>query len=133
MKYICLCYMDETKWAAMTEEERNRLMDEAFVYDEELKRNGHIVGGEVLQPSQNATTLRYVQGKFTITDGPFIETKEQLGGIVLLEARDLNHVIQIMSNHPSLRMGSIREIRPVADVTEMIAESQKRQFGRNSS
>ncbi len=125
--------MDETQWAAMTEEERNKLMDEAFVYDEELKRTGHLIGGEALQLSQNPVTLRYHHGKVSVTDGPFVETKEHLGGILLLEARDLNHAIQLMSNHPSLRMGSIREIRPAADLTEMIAESEKRRFGANHS
>lgn len=126
MKYICLGYMDETKWETMTEQERNAFVDEAFTYDEELKKKGHFIGGEGLQPATNATTLRYRNGKITITDGPFIETKEQIGGIMILEARDLNHAIQLMSKHPSLRMGSSWEIRPAADLSAMTAESEKR-------
>lgn len=126
MKYICLGYMDETKWETMTEQERNAFVDEALAYDEDLKKRGHLTGGEGLQPSANATTLRYQNGRVTMTDGPFIETKEQIGGIIILEARDLNHAIQLMSNHPSLRMGSSWEIRPAADLSAMIAESEKR-------
>lgn len=126
MKYICLGYMDETKWETLTEQERNAFVDEALAYDEELKKKGHFTGGEGLQSSTNATTLRYRNGRVTMTDGPFIETKEQIGGIIILEARDLNHAIQLMSNHPSLRMGSSWEIRPAADLSAMIAESEKR-------
>ncbi len=126
MKYICLGYMDESKWDGMTEQERNAFMDEAFSYDEELKQKGHFTGGEALQPAGNATTLRYRNGKVAMTDGPFIESKEQIGGILILEARDLNHAIQLMSKHPSLRMGSSWEIRPAADLLAMIAESEKR-------
>jgi len=126
MKYICLGYMDETKWETMTEQERNAFVDEALAYDEELKKKRHFTGGEALQPAANATTLRYRNGSVTMTDGPFIETKEQIGGIIILEARDLNHAIQLMSNHPSLRMGSSWEIRPAADLSAMIAESEKR-------
>lgn len=126
MKYICLGYMDESKWEAMTEQERNAFMDEAFAYDETLKKNGYFTGGEALQPASNATTLRYRNGKVTMTDGPFIETKEQIGGILILEARDLNHAIQLMSKHPSLRMGSSWEIRPAADLSALQTESKKR-------
>lgn len=128
MKYICLGYMDETKWETMTEQERNAFVDEAFAYDEELKKRGHLTGGEGLQPAANATTLRYRNGKITMTDGPFVETKEQIGGIMILEAHDLNHAIQLMSKHPSLQMGSSWEIRPAADLAVMIAESKKRQM-----
>jgi hypothetical protein len=128
MKYVCLCYMDETKWAAMTEEERKRVMDEAFAYDEELKKKGYFTGGEALQPASKTTTLRYRNGTVAVTDGPFIETKEQIGGIIVLEARDLNHAIQLLSRHPSLRMGSSWEIRPAADLSAMIAESEGRRL-----
>ena len=112
MKYICLGYMDEKKWDAMSESEHNAFMDECFAYDDELRKNGHFIGGEALQSSRNATTLRFQNGKVSVTDGPFAETKEQLGGVLVLEARDLNHAIQLMSKHPSIRMGSIFEIRP---------------------
>ena len=125
MKYICLGYMEESKWDAMSESERNELMDECFTYDDELRKNGHFAGGEALQSAQNATTLRWKNGKVSITDGPFAETKEQLGGILILEARDLNHAIQLMSRHPGVKAGPF-EIRPAADLTEMIRESERR-------
>lgn len=127
MKYICLGYMDEKKWDTMSERERITFLDECFAYDDVLKRNGHFVGGEALQGPRSATTLRYQNGKVSITDGPFAETKEHLGGIMILEARDLDHAIQLMSNHPSIRMGSGPwEIRPAADLSEMVAESEQR-------
>jgi hypothetical protein len=125
MKYICLGYMEESKWDAMSESERNELMDECFTYDDELRRNGHFAGGEALQSAQNATTLRWKNGKVSITDGPFAETKEQLGGILILEARDLNHAIQLMSKHPGVKAGPF-EIRPAEDLSEMIRESERR-------
>lgn len=128
MKYICLGYMDDSKWAAMSEMERNTFMDECFAYDEVLKRNGHYVGGEALQGANTATMLRYANGKVSITDGPFAETKEQIGGILILEAHDLNYAIQLMSKHPSIRMGGSWEIRPAADLTEMVAESERRRM-----
>ena len=126
MKYICLGYMDDTKWETMSEGERNTFMDECFTYDDVLRKNGHFAGGEALQGANTATMIRYKNGKVSITDGPFAETKEQIGGILILEARDLNHAIQLMSNHPSVRMGGSWEIRPGADLTEMVAESEQR-------
>ena len=125
MKYICLGYFDEKKWETMSESERNAFVDDCFDYDDELRKNGHFVGGEALQGPQNATTLRFQNGKVSITDGPFAETKEQLGGILILEAKDLNHAIQLMSKHPGVRGGSF-EIRPTEDLTQMIRESSER-------
>ena len=125
MKYICLGYIDQSAWAAMPEKERNSFMDDCFTYDDELRRNGHFAGGEALDDARNATTLRYRNGKLSITDGPFAETKEQLGGILILEARDLNHAIQIMSRHPGVKAGPF-EIRPAADLSGMVAESEQR-------
>jgi hypothetical protein len=81
-----------------------------------LRKNGHFVGGEALQSVRNATTLRWRNGKVSITDGPFAETKEQLGGILVLEASDLNHAIQLMSKHPGVRLGGCFEIRPTEDI-----------------
>jgi len=125
MKYICLGYYDEKKWETMSESEQNAFMDECFAYDDELKKNGHFVGGEALQSVLNATTLRWRNGKVTVTDGPFAETKEQLGGLLVLEARDLNHAIQLMSKHPGVKAGPF-EIRPAEDLTAMVAESERR-------
>jgi len=127
MKYVCLGYMDESKWEAMTEEERNHFIDECLTYDDELRENGNMVGGEALQEVRNGATVTFKNGRVSVTDGPFVETKEQLGGIMFLEARDLNHAIQLLSKHPSIRMGGGSfEIRPSADLSEMIAESEKR-------
>jgi hypothetical protein len=129
MKYICLGYINEKEWGSATEAEQQAMMDECFIYDDELKRNGHFLGGEALQGSQNATTLRWRNGKVSVTDGPFAETKEQIGGIMILEATDLNHAIRLLSMHPSLRLLRDRgswEIRPAADLTAMIEESERR-------
>lgn len=125
MKYICLGYYDEKKWETMSEGERNGMMDECFAYDDKLRKNGHFVGGEALQRARTATTLRWQNGKVLITDGPYAETKEQLGGILVLEAHDLNHAIQLMSQHPGVKAGPF-EIRPAADLTELIRESELR-------
>lgn len=129
MKYICLGYIEPDKFPNMTEAERNAMVDECLTYDDELRKNGHFAGGEALQPPQSATTLRWKNGKVSITDGPYAETKEQIGGILILEARDLNHAIQLMSKHPGVKAGPF-EIRPAADLTEMIRESEQRRAGR---
>ena len=118
--------MEEKKWETMSESERNTFLDECFSYDDELRKNGHFIGGEALQGAENATTLRFRNGKLSITDGPFAETKEQLGGIMILEAIDLNHAIQLMSKHPSIRLGGSFEVRPSADLSAMVAESEQR-------
>jgi hypothetical protein len=81
MKYICLGYFDEKKWEAMSEREQHTFMDDCFAYDDLLRKNGHIVGGEALQSARNATTLGWKSGKVSVTDGPYAETKEQLGSI----------------------------------------------------
>ena len=129
MKYICLGYINEKEWESATGAEQQAMMDECFTYDDEMKKRGHFVGGEGLQGSQNATTLRWRNGKVSVTDGPFAETKEQIGGIMILEATDLNHAIRLLSNHPSVRLlrekGSW-EIRPAAELTVMIEESERR-------
>jgi hypothetical protein len=128
MKYICLGYIEENKWETLSEAERNTMMDECFTYDDQLRKNGHFAGGEALQGPRNAITLRWQSGKVSITDGPYAETKEQLGGILVLEATDLNHAIQLMSKHPGVKAGPF-EIRPVADLSEMVQESERRRAG----
>lgn len=125
MKFICLGYYDEQQWQHLSEGERNALMDECFAYDEVLRKNGHFVAGEALQSARDATTLRWNDGKATAIDGPFAETREQLGGILVLEAIDLKHAIQLMSKHPGVKNGPF-EIRPAADLTGMIRESEQR-------
>ena len=125
MKYICLGYIEPSKFENMSESERNAMVDECLSYDDELRKKGHFAGGEALQGPQAATTLRWKNGKVAITDGPYAETKEQIGGILILEARDLNHAIQLMSKHPGVKAGPC-EIRPAADLTGMIQESEQR-------
>jgi hypothetical protein len=125
MKYVCLGYFDEKQWEALAETEQNALMDECFAYDDVLRKNGHFAAGEALQSPRNATTLRWTNGKVSITDGPYAETKEQLGGILVLEARDLNHAIHLISKHPGVKAGPF-EIRPVEDLSAMVAESERR-------
>jgi hypothetical protein len=125
MKYICLGYIEPGKFENMPERERNAMVDECFTYDDVLRKNGHFAGGEGLQPPNNAVTLRFRNGKVSVTDGPYAETKEQIGGILILEANDLNHAIQLMSKHPGVRAGPF-EIRPAADLSEMIRDSERR-------
>ena len=125
MKYVCLGYMEAGKFESMSESERNAFVDGCFSYDDVLRKNGHFAGGEALQSAKDAVTLRFQNGKVIVTDGPYAETKEQLGGILVLEANDLNHAIQLMSKHPGVRGGSF-EIRPAADLTEMIRDSERR-------
>ena len=127
MKYICLGYIEDGKWDSLTEDQRKTLMEECFAYDDELRKNGQFLGGEALQGPGNAVTLRWQDGKVTVTDGPYAETKEQIGGILLLEARDLNHAIQLMSKHPGVRLGGPFEIRPSAEAVneEIAARSQQ--------
>ena len=125
MKFVCLGYFDEKNWETLSPGEQSALMDECFAYDDVLRRGGHFVGGEALQSARNAATLRWKNGKAVITDGPYAETKELLGGILVLEARDLDHAIELMSKHPGVKIGPF-EIRPTEDLSAMVRESEKR-------
>jgi hypothetical protein len=124
MKYVCFGYFDEQAWATMSEKEQLRFMDDCFAYDDELRKNGPI-GGEALQTVRNAKTLRLRNGKVVITDGPFAETKEQIGGFFSFEAADMDEAVRLVSKHPGLKAGPF-EIRPVEDMTEMVRESERR-------
>ncbi|WP_263351670.1 YciI family protein [Acidicapsa acidisoli] len=127
MKYICLGYLEPGKIEGMTEDERNAMFDECFEYNGYLRANGHIVAEVALQPPETALTLDWKNGKIATTDGPYAETKEQLGGLHILEARDLNHAIQLVSQLPGFKYGlGPIEIRPVADLSEIIRESEQR-------
>lgn len=125
MKYICLGFIEPGKFEGMTSEEQHAMLDVCFEYDDHLRANGHFVAGEALQPAETALTLHWKNGRVATTDGPYAETKEQLGGILVLEARDVNHAVQLISQHPGLRYGPW-EIRPAADLKQMIAESEQR-------
>ena len=129
MKYVCLGYIEAGKFEGMPESERNAFLDGCFAYDDVLRDGGHFAGGEALQPASTAVTLRFRDGKVSVTDGPYAETKEQIGGILILEANDLNHAIQLMSQHPGVRAGPF-EIRPAADLTGMIRESELRRSAK---
>jgi hypothetical protein len=116
MKYLCLVYYDEKKLDALSKSEFDALVAEALAYDEALRKNGHYVSSQALQSVQAATTIRTGNGKLSMTDGPFAETKEQLGGFILIEAGDLNDAIQLASRIPPGRLGSI-EVRPIKELT----------------
>ena len=120
MKYLCLGYHDEALWQAMSEGERNALLDETFAYADTLKAGGHVIDDYALQQAGTGATLRFEREKVSVTDGPFAETKEQLGGILLLEANDLNHAIRLMSKMPCMRMGGSLEIRPINEELKIV-------------
>jgi len=113
MRYLCLGYHDEQAWNALPEGERRQLMDDTFAYERELRSGGHVLDTKGLQSARTAATLRFSGGRAAVTDGPFAETKEQLGGVMVLEAKDLNHAIQLMSKLPCMRIGGSLEIRPL--------------------
>ena len=125
MKYLCLIYSDETMWPKLPKAETDGMMAEYMAFTESLKKSGQYLGSNRLQPTHASTTVRIRNGKLSTTDGPFAETKELLGGLLIIEARDLNVAIQLISKHPGVKMGPW-EIRPVEDMTEMIRESERR-------
>lgn len=129
MKYICLGYYDKSKLDAMAESERNAMFDACFEYGEHLRASGHAPFSEAIQGPETALTLQWKNGKVAMTDGPYAETKEQLGGFGVVEARDMNHAVELISQHPGLRYGNIWEIRPVGDMNEIIEASEQRRKG----
>jgi len=112
MKYLCLVYNEEKNLESMSKSEFDAFVDEHLAVEEEFRKSGQLVAAEGLQAVNTATTVRIRNGKVSVTDGPFAETKEQLGGFYLIEARDLNEAIQAASRIPPARMGSI-EVRPI--------------------
>lgn len=117
MKYLCLVYGEENKIGAMND-------DECMAYDETLRKGGQCIASEALQPVQTATTVRVRNGKLAVTDGPFAETNEQLAGFYLVDARDLNDAIQIASQIPPARVGSV-EVRPVRELINTCGERRR--------
>jgi hypothetical protein len=115
MKYLCLIYDNEKAWETVSKEEAGAIFGEYGALTKDLQNSGHYLGGNPLQPTSTATTVRVRQGKVSTTDGPFAETKEQLGGYYLVEAKDLNEAIKLAARIPSVRTGSI-EVRPIMDV-----------------
>jgi hypothetical protein len=115
MKYVCLVYLVEKDMNEMTKRESDACVDESLAYDDALRKSGHLIGAHALQPIEAATTIRVRNGKVSATDGPFAETKEQLGGFMLIDARDLNDAIQMATKIPMARHGSI-EVRPIKEL-----------------
>jgi hypothetical protein len=115
MRYVCLVYLVEREMIAMSKGEADACTEESLAYDDALRKAGHFVLAHALQPVEAATTVRVRNGKLSTTDGPFAETKEQLGGFILIEARDLNEAIQVAAKIPLARRGSI-EVRPIREI-----------------
>src|SRR5260370_21399960 len=117
MKYICLGYIEPGKFEGMTEDERQTVLDECFEHNDHLRANGHLVAEVPLQPPETALTLDWKNGKVTTTDGPYPANKEQLGGIQILEARDLNHAVQLVSQLPGFKYALVpSELPPLAAI-----------------
>ena len=128
MKYLCLGYLAPGKFEGMTDDERNTVFDDCFAYNDHLRANGNLLAEVPLHSPETAVTLHWKDGKVATTDGPYAETKEQVGGLQILEARDLNHAMQLVSQLPGLLkygLGPI-EIRPIVDLTEAIKASEQR-------
>jgi hypothetical protein len=131
MKYLCLVYDDATILDAYADPEYSAMVDEVLAYREELRERGVYIASSPLQPVECATTVRVRNGRVTITDGPFAETKEQIGGFYLIEARDLNDAIRIASRMPSARHGSI-EVRPLRELEPRPARRETWRLPRES-
>ena len=112
MRYMLLIYEEEKIWTTMPEAERMKIFGEYRKYTDEIKASGHWKGGNPLQPTHTATTVRVRGGKVSTTDGPFAETREQLGGFYMVEAKDLDEAIKLATGIPAVRTGSI-EVRPI--------------------
>ena len=122
MKYLCLIYAAESSWQNLTPAESEKIIGEYMAFTEAAKKAGQYLGANRLHPVATATTVRVRDGKLSTTDGPFAETKEQLGGYYLVEARDLNDAIQVAGKIPSARIGSI-EVRPIWE-SQLTEEAQ---------
>jgi hypothetical protein len=116
MKYLCMVLVDEKKLEAMSPNELQALDDESLAYDDSLRKRGHLITAQALESVQTATMVRVRNGKVSLTDGPFAETNEQIGGFLLIEAQDLNQAIQLAANVPVIRLGGI-EVRPIKELT----------------
>ena len=116
MRYLCLIYDDEKKWEGLSKSEQEAGIAEYGAFTESVRKNGHWITAERLQPVNTATTVRVRNGKPSTTDGPYAETKEQLGGFYLINAKDLNEAIQVASRIPSAKWGSV-EVRPIWEQT----------------
>ena len=123
MKFVCFGCIDESKLADFSESEMQGMIDDCLSYDAVLRAGGHYLGGEALKSPREAVTLRPKNGTVEVIDGPYAELKEMIGGILFLEARDLNHAIALMSKHPGVKHGPF-EIRPVDEEFNALIESR---------
>lgn len=114
MKYLCLVWCEEGTFDALSKEEQQQLDKNSLEYDQDLARRGHMIAAEALQPPGNSVVVRVRQAEISVTDGPFAESKEQIAGFILVEARDLNEAIRIAAGIPLAKLGSI-EVRPIYD------------------
>jgi hypothetical protein len=117
MKYLCLIFVDEKKLAALSSADAQALNNDSLAYDRYLRQNGHFIAAQALEFVKSAATVRRQGGKVSVTDGPFTETNEQVGGFILVDAKDRNEAIQIASQIPVLRYGRV-EVRPVKELVE---------------
>src|SRR6202795_5261032 len=124
MKYLCLVYLDEKRLDETSDAE-------CVAYDTAIRENGHCIASEALQSVQTATTVRVRNDKVSVTDGPFAETKEQLAGFYLVEARDLNEAIQVAAKIPPARVGGV-EVRPIRPIRETVAQAESQQRRTNA-
>jgi hypothetical protein len=113
MRYLLLIYRDEKEWEAKSVQERGTVFQEAFDYSEARRPSGFYQGGEPLEPTRTATTVRMKGGKAIMTDGPFAETKEQLAGYTILDAKDLDEALAFVARHPLVKAGLSIEVRPI--------------------
>jgi hypothetical protein len=113
MRYMLMIYRDEKQWEAKSVQERGAVFQEATAYSEARRPSGFYQGGEPLEPTRTATTVRIKDGKPVMTDGPFAETKEQLGGYTILEAKDLDEALAFVAQHPLVKVGFSIEVRPI--------------------
>jgi hypothetical protein len=128
MRYLCLIYENEKAWETLPQAQSETIMGEYFAFTEQVRSSGKLVACEALQPTPTATTVRVGNGKVSTTDGPFVETKEQLGGFYLIDAKDLNEAIQVASRIPSARHGAV-EVRPVMDFSQEAAKREQAEAG----
>ena len=124
MKYLCLVYLDEKRLDELPDED-------CVAYDTAIRKSGHCIASEALESVQTATTVRMRNDRVSITDGPFAETKEQLAGFYMIEARDLNEAIQLASKIPPARVGSI-EVRPIRPIRETVARAETQKHTSNA-
>ncbi len=121
MKYLCLVYVEEKILNVLPKTERQTLSDESIAYCGELQKLGRFITASPLHPVETATTVRVREGKTSTTDGPFAETKEQLGGFFMIDVKDLNDAIRVASKIPAARIGSI-EVRPMRELEHGCAD-----------